>query len=183
MVRRLEELERLHPELQSQDSPTQTVGGRAETTQFAPVEHAERMLSLDNVFSADELTEWAAKVERDSGRSKVRYLTELKIDGLAINLRYENGVLITAATRGDGVVGEDVTGNVLAWAPSPSGSPAAAIPTSSRSAARSSSPSSRSTSSTPSRRPPASGCSPTRATRRAARCGRRKRASRPSGSR
>ena len=114
MVRRLEQLEAEHPELLTQDSPTQTVGGRAETTQFAPVEHAERMLSLDNVFSAGELAEWAAKVERDAGRSRVRYLTELKIDGLAINLRYERGVLVTAATRGDGVVGEDVTGNVLA---------------------------------------------------------------------
>src|SRR6478609_4729239 len=89
MIRRLEELERLFPELQSQDSPTQTVGGRAQTTLFAPVEHAERMLSLDNVFSLDEFKAWAAKVERDSGRT-VDYLCELKIDGLAINLRYEN---------------------------------------------------------------------------------------------
>ena len=111
MIRRLEELERLHPELQSQDSPTQTVGGRAETTMFAPVEHAERMLSLDNVFSLDEFAAWGTKVERDSGRP-VRYLCELKVDGLAINLRYENGVLTTAATRGDGVVGEDVTANL-----------------------------------------------------------------------
>ena len=111
MIRRLEELERLFPELQSQDSPTQTVGGRAETSLFAPVRHAERMLSLDNVFSIEEFEEWAAKVERNSGR-RVDYLCELKIDGLAINLRYENGVLTTAATRGDGVVGEDVTDNI-----------------------------------------------------------------------
>ncbi len=104
MLRRLEELERLHPELQSQDSPTQTVGGRAQTTLFAPVQHAERMLSLDNVFSLEEFEGWAAKVERDAGR-RVDYLCELKIDGLAINLRYENGVLVSAATRGDGVVG------------------------------------------------------------------------------
>ena len=110
-IRRLEELERLFPELQSQDSPTQTVGGRAETTLFAPVTHAERMLSLDNVFSIDEFMQWAAKVERDSDRH-VDYLCELKIDGLAINLRYENGVLVSAATRGDGVVGEDVTDNI-----------------------------------------------------------------------
>jgi DNA ligase (NAD+) len=112
MVRRLELIEHAFPELQSQDSPTQTVGGRAETTMFAPVEHAERMLSLDNVFSAEEFAEWAAKVERDAGRS-VRWLCELKIDGLALNLRYERGVLVTAATRGDGRVGEDVTPNVL----------------------------------------------------------------------
>ncbi|WP_223690286.1 NAD-dependent DNA ligase LigA [Leifsonia poae] len=111
MLHRLEELERLYPELQSQDSPTQTVGGRAQTTLFDPVEHAERMLSLDNVFSIDEFEAWAAKVERDAGRT-VDYLCELKIDGLAINLRYENGVLVSAATRGDGVVGEDVTGNI-----------------------------------------------------------------------
>jgi DNA ligase (NAD+) len=111
MMRRLEELERLFPELQSQDSPTQTVGGRAETTLFAPVTHAERMLSLDNVFSIDEFLAWATKVERDSGR-RVDYLCELKIDGLAINLRYVNGVLVSAATRGDGVVGEDVTDNI-----------------------------------------------------------------------
>ncbi|CAN5145508.1 NAD-dependent DNA ligase LigA [soil metagenome] len=111
LLRRLEELERLFPELQGQDSPTQTVGGRAATTLFAPVRHAERMLSLDNVFSIDEFTEWAAKVERDSARA-VDYLCELKIDGLAISLRYENGALTSAATRGDGVVGEDVTDNV-----------------------------------------------------------------------
>ncbi|RKR74695.1 NAD-dependent DNA ligase LigA [Frondihabitans australicus] len=114
LVHRLAALEGEFPELLSPDSPTQTVGGRAETTQFAPVQHAERMLSLDNVFSYDELAEWASKVVRDAGASKVRWLTELKIDGLAINLRYENGRLVTAATRGDGVVGEDVTGNVLA---------------------------------------------------------------------
>ncbi|MCU1439612.1 MAG: ligase LigA [Rhodoglobus sp.] len=110
MMRRLDELERLFPELQGQDSPTQTVGGRAAAL-FDPVQHAERMLSLDNVFSIDEFTAWAAKVERDSGR-RVDYLCELKIDGLAISLRYENGRLTSAATRGDGVVGEDVTENV-----------------------------------------------------------------------
>lgn len=110
MMHRLEQLERLHPELQGQDSPTQTVGG-TQSTLFDPVRHAERMLSLDNVFSRDEFLAWAAKVERDAGR-RVDYLCELKIDGLALNLRYENGVLVSAATRGDGVVGEDVTDNV-----------------------------------------------------------------------
>ncbi|MEV7691968.1 NAD-dependent DNA ligase LigA [Microbacterium sp. NPDC089189] len=110
-VRRLEELERLHPEVQSQDSPTLSVGA-ATSTMFAPVEHAERMLSLDNVFSLDELTEWCAKAEAAAGR-RVRWLSELKIDGLAINLRYENGVLVSASTRGDGRVGEDVTVNAV----------------------------------------------------------------------
>ena len=108
LLRRLEELERLFPELQSQDSPTQTVGGRA---LFDPVIHAERMLSLDNVFSIEQFEEWAAKVERSSARP-VDFLCELKIDGLAINLRYENGQLVSAATRGDGVEGEDVSENI-----------------------------------------------------------------------
>ncbi|MGZ0067290.1 NAD-dependent DNA ligase LigA [Microbacterium arborescens] len=110
-MRRLDELERLHPELQSQDSPTQTVGA-AESTLFAPVTHAERMLSLDNVFSPEELTDWCVKAAAAAGRP-VRWLSELKIDGLAISLRYENGVLTSAATRGDGRVGEDVTVNAL----------------------------------------------------------------------
>ncbi|MBF4615167.1 NAD-dependent DNA ligase LigA [Curtobacterium sp. VKM Ac-1376] len=112
LVHRLDTVERRFPELLTADSPTQTVGGQAQTTQFAPVEHAERMLSLDNVFSPEELTDWAVKVQRDAGAERVRFLTELKIDGLAINLRYEHGRLVSAATRGDGVVGEDVTGNV-----------------------------------------------------------------------
>ncbi|BDV30804.1 NAD-dependent DNA ligase LigA [Microbacterium terricola] len=110
-MRRLEELERLHPELQSQDSPTLAVGA-AQSSMFAPVEHAERMLSLDNVFSLDELRDWCAKAQQGAGRP-VRWLTELKIDGLAINLRYEDGVLVSAATRGDGRVGEDVTVNAV----------------------------------------------------------------------
>ncbi|WP_127475625.1 NAD-dependent DNA ligase LigA [Microbacterium sulfonylureivorans] len=109
-MHRLEAIERLHPEVQGQDSPTLTVGA-AESSLFAPVEHAERMLSLDNVFSDDEFLAWAAKVERDAGRA-VHYLCELKIDGLALSLRYERGRLTTAATRGDGRVGEDVTENV-----------------------------------------------------------------------
>ncbi|HEX5858518.1 MAG TPA: NAD-dependent DNA ligase LigA, partial [Microbacterium sp.] len=109
-MHRLEAIERLHPELQGQDSPTLSVGA-ASGTLFAPVTHAERMLSLDNVFSDDEFLAWAAKVERDAGRP-VHYLCELKIDGLALSLRYERGRLTTAATRGDGRVGEDVTDNV-----------------------------------------------------------------------
>lgn len=110
-MRRLEELERLHPELQGQDSPTQMVGA-AESTGLDTIEHAERMLSLDNVFSLDELRDWETKTRSAAGRD-VAWLTELKIDGLAINLRYENGVLTSAATRGDGRVGEIVTENAL----------------------------------------------------------------------
>ncbi|MBN9141366.1 MAG: NAD-dependent DNA ligase LigA [Micrococcales bacterium] len=112
MMRRLEELERIFPELQSQDSPTQTVGGGAEASGLATIQHAERMLSLDNVFSADELRDWCVKTQ-DAAARPVHWLTELKIDGLAINLRYENGVLTSAATRGDGRVGELVTENAL----------------------------------------------------------------------
>jgi DNA ligase (NAD+) len=116
LMHELEALERAYPQLQSQDSPTLTVGGRGETTLFAPVEHAERMLSLDNVFSPEELAEWANRAQAAAGRA-VHWLCELKIDGLAINLRYQNGRLVTAATRGDGRVGEDVTENIR-WIPS-----------------------------------------------------------------
>ncbi|SDH95018.1 NAD-dependent DNA ligase LigA [Agrococcus jejuensis] len=111
LVHELEALEAEHPELQSQDSPTQTVGGTVSAL-FDPVTHAERMLSLDNVFSIDELREWAAKTVTSAGREGA-WLCELKIDGLAIALRYEHGTLVSAATRGDGRVGEDVTENAL----------------------------------------------------------------------
>ena len=110
-MRRLEELERAYPVLQGQDSPTLNVGGRASAT-FEKVPHLERMMSLDNVFSEEQFLDWSAKTERDADQ-KLKYLCELKIDGLAINLKYENGVLTGATTRGDGVVGENVTANVL----------------------------------------------------------------------
>jgi len=109
-MRRLEEVERAFPELQGQDSPTRNVGA-ASGTLFAPVEHAERMLSLDNVFSLDEFAAWAARIPRDA-QGAARLLCELKIDGLALSLRYRDGSLVSAATRGDGRVGEDVTENV-----------------------------------------------------------------------
>ena len=111
-MHRLEELERLHPELQGQDSPTLVVGAATGAAALPPIQHAERMLSLDNVFSPEELRDWCAKTQRAAGR-QVRWLTEAKIDGLALNLRYEDGVLVSAATRGDGRVGEDVTVNAL----------------------------------------------------------------------
>ena len=106
LMRELEQLESKHPELITGDSPTQTVGGEVSQT-FTPVQHLERMMSLDNVFSEEELDAW---LEKSGGGP---YLCELKIDGLAINLRYQNGQLISAATRGDGSVGEDVTRNVM----------------------------------------------------------------------
>ncbi len=111
LMRRLDAIEREFPEVQSQDSPTQTVGGGSNSQLFTPVVHRERMYSLDNVFSTDELSEWMTKTERDAATT-IRWLCEVKIDGLALSMRYENGVLVQAATRGDGVTGEDVTENV-----------------------------------------------------------------------
>jgi DNA ligase (NAD+) len=111
LVRDLEALEEAHPELRTPESPTQTVGGTY-STDFTPVEHIERMLSLDNAFSEEEVTAWAERAGRDAGSADISYLCELKIDGLAINLLYEDGRLVRAATRGDGRTGEDVTNNV-----------------------------------------------------------------------
>jgi DNA ligase (NAD+) len=111
LMRELEALESAHPDLRSPDSPTQTVGGTF-STDFAAVDHVERMMSLDNAFSPEELAAWAARVERESGGSSVHYLCELKVDGLAVNLLYEQGRLVRALTRGNGITGEDVTLNV-----------------------------------------------------------------------
>ncbi|MGO0574958.1 NAD-dependent DNA ligase LigA [Ornithinimicrobium panacihumi] len=111
LLRELEELEESYPALRVPDSPTQLVGG-AFSTEFTAVDHLERMLSLDNAFAEDELTAWADRVEREAGGVEVTYLCELKIDGLAVNLLYEEGRLVRALTRGDGRTGEDVTLNV-----------------------------------------------------------------------
>ena len=110
LMRRLEGLEEEFPSLRTPDSPSQQVGGTF-STDFEPIDHLERMLSLDNVFSLDELRAWAERVEKTVG-SGIHYLCELKIDGLAVNLLYEQGKLVRAATRGDGRTGEDVTLNV-----------------------------------------------------------------------
>jgi DNA ligase (NAD+) len=110
LLRELTRLENEYPALRTPDSPTQKVGGTYSTL-FTPVEHAERMLSLDNAFEDGELAAWVERVERDAG-GPVSYLCELKVDGLAINLTYERGRLVRAATRGDGRTGEDVTPNV-----------------------------------------------------------------------
>ena len=109
-MRRLEELEQSYPELRTPSSPTQRVGGTY-STQFTAVDHLERMLSLDNAFSGEDVASWAARVVRDAGEVS-GYLCELKVDGLAINLVYEGGRLVRGATRGDGRTGEDVTPNV-----------------------------------------------------------------------
>lgn len=112
IIRRLNELEEAYPSLRTPDSPTQQVGGAVFSTDFQAVDHLERMLSLDNCFSPEELSTWAARVSRDASRSDFHYLCELKIDGLAVNLLYERGRLVRALTRGDGRTGEDVTNNV-----------------------------------------------------------------------
>ncbi|MCX5303580.1 NAD-dependent DNA ligase LigA [Streptomyces sp. NBC_00160] len=111
LLRSLEALEEQYPELRTPDSPTQKVAGAYETD-FASVEHRERMLSLDNAFDDEELSAWAERVARDVNTSDYHYLCELKVDGLAVNLTYENGRLTRAATRGDGRTGEDITPNV-----------------------------------------------------------------------
>ncbi|HEV7827747.1 MAG TPA: NAD-dependent DNA ligase LigA [Pseudonocardiaceae bacterium] len=108
--RRLQQLEDDWPALRAPDSPTQLVGGGF-STEFAAHDHLERMLSLDNAFDTDALRAWADRVAREVG-ADVHYLAELKIDGLAVNLLYENGRLVRGLTRGDGRTGEDVTLNL-----------------------------------------------------------------------
>ncbi|MGH3965020.1 MAG: NAD-dependent DNA ligase LigA [Pseudonocardiaceae bacterium] len=110
LLRQLQELEQRWPELVAPDSPTQLVGGGF-STEFAAHDHLERMLSLDNAFETDALRTWADRVAREVG-NEVHYLAELKIDGLAVNLLYENGRLVRGLTRGDGRTGEDVTLNL-----------------------------------------------------------------------
>ena len=110
LIRRLQEIEEAHPSLRTPESPTQQVGGAIFSTDFAAVDHLDRMLSLDNAFDADELVDWARRVEQEV--SGFHYLCELKIDGLAVNLLYEGGRLTRALTRGDGRTGEDITMNV-----------------------------------------------------------------------
>ncbi|MGZ4470103.1 MAG: NAD-dependent DNA ligase LigA, partial [Nocardioidaceae bacterium] len=109
-MRRLEELEERYPELRTPDSPTQKVGG-AVSTEFTAVDHLEPMMSLDNAFSYEELQTWRDRLARE-GVADPAMLCELKVDGLAINVLYEDGRLVRAATRGDGRTGEDVTPNV-----------------------------------------------------------------------
>jgi len=109
LMRELRAIEERHPELCTPDSPTQRPGGGVSTT-FAEVYHLERMLSLDNAFSAEELDAWAARAARLGGTGP--YLCEVKIDGLAVALVYRNGALVRGATRGDGSRGEDITPNI-----------------------------------------------------------------------
>src|SRR6267142_673497 len=111
LMRELQELEAKHPELVTPESPTQRVGAPA-SNRFAPVEHARPMLSLSNAFDPDEVRAFDQRVRKALGREDVGYVCELKIDGLAINLAYQDGKFVQGATRGDGSVGEDVTANL-----------------------------------------------------------------------
>src|SRR3954469_12902264 len=111
LIRELREIEAKHPQLVTPESPTQRVGA-APSNRFAPVEHARPMLSLSNVFNEAELRAFDQRVRKGLARDDVTYVCELKIDGLAINLTYQDGTFIQGATRGDGTTGEDVTANL-----------------------------------------------------------------------
>lgn len=112
LYKELEKLESENPELITSDSPTQRVGSDL-TKEFKPIEHKIPMLSLSNTYNQDELYDFDRRVREGIGNPKeVEYVTELKIDGVSVSIRYENGNMITAATRGDGTVGEEITNNV-----------------------------------------------------------------------
>src|SRR5687767_581911 len=117
MFHELVQLEEKYPELRTPDSPTQRIGG-APAAQFDEVHHSTPMVSLNNAFSHDELRAFDARVRRllqltdEEAKGQLRYVTELKIDGLAVSVRYERGRLVQGATRGDGTTGEDVTANL-----------------------------------------------------------------------
>jgi DNA ligase (NAD+) len=113
MLRELIALEDAHPELITPDSPTQRVGAPPSDL-FGTVTHRQRLFSLDNAESTEDLEAWEARIERQLGRRPAGYVAELKIDGLAVSLTYEDGVLVQGATRGDGVTGEDITPNLRA---------------------------------------------------------------------
>ncbi len=118
LVRELASLEEANPDLVTPDSPTKAVAGFAGAT-FAPVVHAMPMMSLDNAMDLTELRGWGERVNRGLAGAAATYVCELKIDGLAMSLRYEAGKLVRAATRGDGRVGEDVTANIMTIAAVP----------------------------------------------------------------
>ena len=107
----LKALEEQHPELITSDSPTQRVGGQA-VGGFPGYTFSQPMLSLDNAYSVDELREWDQRVRSRAGTEEIRYIAELKIDGVSLNLIYSDGALDMGITRGDGRTGEVVTGNV-----------------------------------------------------------------------
>ncbi|MHB0972275.1 MAG: NAD-dependent DNA ligase LigA [Thermoanaerobaculia bacterium] len=111
LMRQLAELERDHPEYDAPDSPTKRVGGEPAKS-FETVTHDPPMLSIENAYSYEELAEWDARVRKAAGVDTIEYQADLKIDGVSMDLLYENGMLVRGATRGDGVRGDDVTANV-----------------------------------------------------------------------
>lgn len=111
LMNELKKLEAAHPELITPDSPTQRVGGKPKEG-FAKVEHSRPMLSLDNAYNEDELRDWDRRVRELTGQKKIEYVCELKLDGMSMALTYRDGHLARGLTRGDGVIGEDVTSNV-----------------------------------------------------------------------
>ena len=111
LMNELKKLEAAHPELIAPDSPTQRVGGKPREG-FVKVAHSTPMLSLDNAYSEEELRNWERRVHELSGRNDIEYVCELKLDGMSLALRYEDGKLLRGITRGDGSTGEDVTSNV-----------------------------------------------------------------------
>ena len=111
LLRELEALEAAHPELITPDSPTQRVGN-APSAKFAQVTHSVPMLSLANAFSDEEAADFVARIEKETGDAQPMFSVEPKLDGLAISLRYEHGLFVRGATRGDGATGEDVTANL-----------------------------------------------------------------------
>jgi DNA ligase (NAD+) len=111
LLNRLKELEAQHPELVDPDSPTQRIGDQP-VGDLAPVEHRIPMLSIDNTYSIEELRQYGNRITKMLDGEPVEWVVELKIDGVAISITYENGRLVRAATRGNGRVGDDVTHNV-----------------------------------------------------------------------
>lgn len=110
LYRQLKDLEEQYPQYRTKNSPTQRIGGQAGAL-FSPVRHAVPMLSLDNSYSPDDIREWYARTEKSLQRNDFEMVVEAKIDGVSCSLTYENGILVTAASRGDGKVGEDITAN------------------------------------------------------------------------
>src|SRR6266700_2335487 len=111
LINELKKIEAEHPELVTPDSPTQRVGGKPREG-FVKAKHSSPMLSLDNAYSEEELRDWERRVHELSGRKDVEYVCELKLDGISLAVRYEEGQLVRGITRGDGTTGEDVTANV-----------------------------------------------------------------------
>ena len=111
LLRELEALEAAHPQLRDPNSPTARVGN-APSGKFAQVSHSVPMLSLGNAFSEDEVGDFVARIEKETGDANPAFSVEPKLDGLAISLRYEGGEFVRGATRGDGTTGEDVTANL-----------------------------------------------------------------------